>query len=76
MPHSLYLGSGIVQPRLKEYDMAHDNIPAASDDDSGPVKYRPSLAAVRSCMKYIPFRLRSLRQQRHPYRCRSFSLQL
>lgn len=53
MPHSLYLGSGIVQPRLKEYDTQHDNIPAASeDDDSGPVKYRPSLAAVRSCMKY------------------------
>jgi metal iron transporter len=52
MPHSLYLGSGIVQPRLKEYDMQHDNIPAASDDDNDPPKYRPSVAAVRSCMKY------------------------
>ncbi|KAG9829113.1 natural resistance-associated macrophage protein, partial [Aureobasidium melanogenum] len=54
MPHSLYLGSGIVQPRLKEYDMQHDNIPPPSDDDddSGPAKYRPSVAAVKSCMKY------------------------
>lgn len=52
MPHSLYLGSGIVQPRLKDYDIQHDNIPATSDDDSGLSKYRPSVAAVRSCMKY------------------------
>ncbi|KAG7191732.1 uncharacterized protein KQ657_002868 [Scheffersomyces spartinae] len=26
MPHSLYLGSALVQPRLKEYDIKHGNI--------------------------------------------------
>lgn len=30
MPHSLYLGSGIVQPRLKEYDVKHGHIPDSS----------------------------------------------
>lgn len=53
MPHSLYLGSGIVQPRLKDYDIEHEIIsPPSDDDDSEVSKYRPSVAAVRSCMKY------------------------
>lgn len=52
MPHSLYLGSGIVQSRLKDFDVKNNNIPASDDDESGETKYRPSLAAVRSCMKY------------------------
>lgn len=57
MPHSLYLGSGIVQPRLYEYDEAHNNLPAnttTSDtsSDSSPEKYRPSLSAIRFCLKY------------------------
>ena len=30
MPHSLYLGSGIVQPRLLEYDRAHGRLPSSS----------------------------------------------
>ncbi|RDW74974.1 hypothetical protein BP6252_06116 [Coleophoma cylindrospora] len=53
MPHSLYLGSGIVQPRLKEYDMkAGLHIPAdnATSDDKEP--YFPSLSAINSCLKY------------------------
>lgn len=28
MPHSLYLGSGIVQPRLYDYDLRHGNVTA------------------------------------------------
>ncbi|OCK84083.1 natural resistance-associated macrophage protein [Lepidopterella palustris CBS 459.81] len=63
MPHSLYLGSGIVQPRLREYDQAYGSLSRAgttepwgseSDDDreAAFAKYRPSLAAIRSCMSY------------------------
>ncbi|KAF2753964.1 natural resistance-associated macrophage protein [Pseudovirgaria hyperparasitica] len=63
MPHSLYLGSGIVQPRLREFDLAAGLIPPNTtlhDDDTAsttsstlpPEKYRPSLSAIQSCMKY------------------------
>jgi metal iron transporter len=53
MPHSLYLGSGIVQPRLREFDDAHDSaahLETSSIDET--VKYKPSLAAIQSCMSY------------------------
>lgn len=53
MPHSLYLGSGIVQNRLRDFD-SHRNdgqdLPNADDDDAP--KYRPSLSAIRSCLTY------------------------
>jgi metal iron transporter len=49
MPHSLYLGSGIVQPRLREFDMKEGNINAPADEVA---KYRPSLAAIRSSLSY------------------------
>lgn len=57
MPHSLYLGSGLNQPRLKDYDIRHHNYPAPhadhhTDDDSlAEQKYRPSLSAINHCMK-------------------------
>ncbi|OKL61858.1 Manganese transporter SMF1 [Talaromyces atroroseus] len=47
MPHSLYLGSGIVQPRLREYDEKHGTFPNAEDEE---IKYRPSIAAIRYCL--------------------------
>ena len=51
MPHSLYLGSGIVQPRLRYFDLHAGNL----CDDSGDlpetyVAYRPSLDAIRFCL--------------------------
>ena len=58
MPHSLYLGSGIVQPRLRQFDSIHGGQQqqqlARADDStlSDEEKYRPSLAAIRSCLKY------------------------
>lgn len=55
MPHSLYLGSGIVQPRLREYDDEHNLTPlrnAETDSLSEELKYRPSLAAIKHCMSY------------------------
>lgn len=54
MPHSLYLGSGIVQPRLKHFDVKAGNITADSpaDRESDKMPYRPSLAAIKSCLTY------------------------
>lgn len=53
MPHSLYLGSGLVQPRLQEYDRKHGNLDPTDTDinlsDQSP-KYKPSLAAIQSCL--------------------------
>lgn len=55
MPHSLYLGSGMPQPRLKEYDekkgLLRPHV-ADSDDTSDKNAYTPSLAAIRHCYKY------------------------
>ena len=81
MPHSLYLGSGMVQPRLREFDTlaelqpsdsgilapplradaAHQvlepstnlqMVKSASSNDSDKTLYRPSLAAIKSCLNY------------------------
>lgn len=57
MPHSLYLGSGIVQSRLREYDTKHGYLPerdANADDDESTEKahYVPSLKAIRHSIKY------------------------
>lgn len=55
MPHSLYLGSGIVQARLKEYDNEKQVSapPPTADNASEPgEKYRPSISAIRSCLSY------------------------
>ena len=46
MPHSLYLGSGIVQPRLKDYDESHGLIDAKEE------VYRPSVSAIKYCMRF------------------------
>lgn len=54
MPHSLYLGSGIVQPRLKDFDMKRGTYKGSLETDSQPdqQEYHPSLAAVKYCMNY------------------------
>lgn len=51
MPHSLFLGSGAVQPRLREYDMGKGYVDSTSDE-AADVPWRPSIQAIRSCMKY------------------------
>ena len=54
MPHSLYLGSGMVQARLRQFDVKagtydpNDN----TDQEATKIHYRPSLAAIRSCLTY------------------------
>lgn len=54
MPHSLFLGSGVVQSRLKHFDVSagyvETTVPLGSND--GKVEYRPSIHAIRGCMKY------------------------
>ncbi|KIW02034.1 uncharacterized protein PV09_06537 [Verruconis gallopava] len=65
MPHSLYLGSGIVQNRLRDFDLQHQNESrfslmeneatnetARQSSESEDEKYRPSLAAIKSCLSY------------------------
>ena len=51
MPHSLYLGSGMVQPRLRDFDKKAGN-PIPDMNDENKQVYRPSLAAIKSCMSY------------------------
>ncbi|KAH6605678.1 transporter smf2 [Trichoderma cornu-damae] len=62
MPHSLYLGSGIVKPRLREYDRKHGLMPrepvsAASstvdvDESCDKMLYIPSMSAIKHSLKY------------------------
>jgi metal iron transporter len=65
MPHSLYLGSGLIQARLREFDRLNtpDSVierplPHSESDEDGEaeaeeeVKYRPSISAIRSCLSY------------------------
>jgi metal iron transporter len=48
MPHSLFLGSGMVQSRLRKFD--EDAGRDLTQVDNGV--YRPTLDAINSCMKY------------------------
>ncbi|KAF5639052.1 manganese transporter [Fusarium sp. NRRL 25303] len=58
MPHSLYLGSGIVQPRLREYDVKRGLVPprpspssASGNQVSEKTYYIPSLEAIQSSLR-------------------------
>ncbi|KAI8648538.1 Manganese transporter [Fusarium keratoplasticum] len=58
MPHSLYLGSGIVQPRLRDYDTKQGLLPpellsgtSPTNDGVDKAHYIPSLAAIRHSLK-------------------------
>ncbi|KAL0941894.1 transporter protein smf2 [Colletotrichum truncatum] len=59
MPHSLHLGSGVVQSRLKEFDMKAGNLRDLPRTDTMTTAnsfekmfYFPSMAAIRHCMKF------------------------
>ncbi|WQF84349.1 Putative NRAMP family protein [Colletotrichum destructivum] len=57
MPHSLYLGSGIVQARLRDYDTKHGLLPPGTGEvDLGGESidkdyYVPSVRAIKHCLK-------------------------
>jgi metal iron transporter len=65
MPHSLYLGSGIVQPRLLDYDLKNGHVaPQPSPPANRPASYvsnkapyQPSISAINFCLKYSIFEL-------------------
>ncbi|KAF4553727.1 Manganese transporter SMF1-like protein 2 [Elsinoe fawcettii] len=60
MPHSLYLGSGMVQSRLRDYDAKKGLLPDPPQDDSSSseiknydkVFYIPSLQAIKHSLNY------------------------
>ncbi|KAL3231655.1 Manganese transporter SMF1 [Nakaseomyces bracarensis] len=62
MPHSLFLGSALVQPRLLEYDVNNGNYSMLAEEsekenkesvmDDRYFNYKPTRAAIRYCMKY------------------------
>ncbi|KAG8630926.1 hypothetical protein KVT40_000066 [Elsinoe batatas] len=60
MPHSLYLGSGMVQSRLRDYDEKKGLLPDPPQEDSNStnlkdydkVFYIPSLRAIKHSLKY------------------------
>jgi metal iron transporter len=48
MPHSLFLGSGLVQARLREFDRDEGQLHGSDNDD----KYQPSISAIQNCLNY------------------------
>jgi metal iron transporter len=54
MPHTIYLGSGLVQARMRAFDRKNNRYQesAASDSKFAIMIYRPSLSAIKSCMSY------------------------
>lgn len=53
MPHSLYLGSGVVQPRLREYDIKNGLYsPDLDDMDNNHHNYRPSYEAISETLHF------------------------
>ncbi|EDO16368.1 hypothetical protein Kpol_1051p17 [Vanderwaltozyma polyspora DSM 70294] len=53
MPHSLYLGSGVVQPRLRDYDIKKGNyMPDETDIENNHDDYKPSLEAIDDTMHF------------------------
>ncbi|ESX01265.1 hypothetical protein KL918_002906 [Ogataea parapolymorpha] len=57
MPHSLYLGSNLVKPRLREFDTSNQKDAAPLQvqsvvQDANEDTYKPSLAAIDYCLNY------------------------
>ena len=54
MPHTLYLGSSLVQARMRDFDHKNEKYheTRASDSKFSIMLYRPSISAIKSCMAY------------------------
>jgi len=53
MPHSLYLGSGVVQPRLRDYDINKGYYkPDLNDVENNHDNYKPSFEAINETLHY------------------------
>lgn len=55
MPHTIYLGSGLVQARMRDVDRLHNRLHEvkASDSKFAMLLYRPTLSTIKSCMSLI-----------------------
>ncbi|MCJ1417408.1 hypothetical protein MMC32_003752 [Xylographa parallela] len=54
MPHTIYLGSGLVQARMRDFDVKSNRYreSPSSSASSAISMYRPSMSAIKSCMSY------------------------
>ncbi|CCF60118.1 hypothetical protein KAFR_0J00500 [Kazachstania africana CBS 2517] len=53
MPHSLFLGSGVVQPRLRDYDINKGYYkPDETDVENNHHNYKPSFEAINETLHY------------------------
>ncbi|CAL9728204.1 manganese transporter Smf1p [Monosporozyma unispora] len=53
MPHSLFLGSGVVQPRLRDYDIKKGYYtPDINDEENNHDNYKPSFEAINETLHY------------------------
>ncbi|MCJ1320111.1 hypothetical protein MMC15_005448 [Xylographa vitiligo] len=54
MPHTIYLGSGLVQARMRDFDVKGNRYreSPSSSASSAISLYRPSMSAIKSCMSY------------------------
>ncbi|ANB15302.1 divalent metal ion transporter SMF1 [Sugiyamaella lignohabitans] len=50
MPHSLYLGSALIKPRVHEYDVAHGNVTEDMSAADMEEKYQPTFMAIKSIL--------------------------
>jgi metal iron transporter len=57
MPHALYVGSAIAQPRLLEYDTKYHITTFQQGQAPIDVFYRPSLRAIKSTLRYATWEL-------------------
>jgi metal iron transporter len=54
MPHTIYLGSGLVQARMRDLDTLNNRLHPvkASDSKFAIPLYRPTLSTIKACMSY------------------------
>jgi metal iron transporter len=52
MPHAIYVGTSLSRSRLYDFDEKHSLVRHYDSGDSAEPVYRPSLQAIRKCLKY------------------------
>lgn len=60
MPHSIYLGSGLCQPRLQYYDMVNKTAEittASPTNENNKEPYSASISAIKHCLRYSTIEL-------------------
>lgn len=52
MPHAIFLGSHVVLPRVREFDLQHYPDRVKKDEETDEYKWTPSLSAIRATLSY------------------------